>query len=114
MDHIDERHGAADCLATKKWNVEVTEMPKEYLLPVIRIGFELCEVSGARAWSLAACKAGINLQAGVISRKRGLLCGNFCGVRMMQNTIPMTVSAYTTDVEFSVRAWKKDGALVRF
>ena len=98
----------------KKWDVEVTEMPNEYLLPVVRIGFKLCEVSGARAWSLAACKAGINLQAGVISRKCGLLCGNFCGVRMMQDTIPMKVSGYTTDVEFSLRTWKQDGAMIRF
>ena len=33
---------------------------------------------------------------------------------MARNSIPMTVSAYTTDVEFRLRTWKQDGAMVRF
>ena len=96
-------------------NVELEEFPKEKLLPVIRIGFDLCREYGARAWSLSSCKAGINLQAGHISLKCGLLCGNFCGVRLdVGDPIRMTISDFTTDVEFSLRTWNQDGAMVRF
>jgi hypothetical protein len=100
---------------TKTGNVETEELPKNHLLPLIHVGFDLCRQEGARAWSLASCKIGINLQAGHISRKCGLLCGNFCGVRLVvQPRIHMTVSDYTTDVEFSLRAWAADGCMIRF
>ena len=96
-------------------NVDLEKFPKEKLLPVIRIGFDLCRVYGARAWSLSSCKAGINLQAGHISLKCGLLCGNFCGVRLdVGDPIQMTISDFTTDVEFSLRSWNQDGAMIRF
>ena len=96
-------------------NVNLENLPKEKMLPVIRVGFDLCRIYGARAWSLSSCKAGINLQGGHISLKCGLPCGNFCGVRLdVGDPIPMTISAFTTDVEFSLRSWDQDGAMVRF
>ena len=96
-------------------NVQLEQLPPEKLLPVIRIGFDLCRVYGARAWSLSSCKAGINLQAGHISMKCGLLCGNFCGVRLdVGDPIQMTISDFTTDVEFSLRSWNEDGSMIRF
>ena len=99
----------------KKNNVELKPLPKDWLVPVIRIGFDLCRSGGARAWSLASCKAGLNLQPGHISQKCGLLCGNFCGVRMdVGPPIKMSVSDFTTDVEFSLRTWNQDGAMYRF
>ena len=99
----------------RKANPNIERLPKNMLKPVIRVGFDLCRRNGARAWSLASCKAGLNLQAGHISRKCGLLCGNFCGVRLdVGAPIMMTISDYTTDVEFSLRCWNRDGAMVRF
>ena len=99
----------------RKGNVCVEPLPKNRLVPVIRIGFDICRIHGARAWSLSSCKAGLNLSPGHISRKCGLLCGNFCGVRLnVGPPIQMTVSDFTTDVEFSVRCWERDGAMVRF
>ena len=96
-------------------NVCVEPLPKERLVPVIRIGFDICRIHGARAWSLSSCKAGLNLSPGHISRRCGLLCGNFCGVRLnVGPPIQMTVSDFTTDVEFSLRCWEQDGAMVRF
>ena len=53
-------------------NVNLEELPKDKLIPVIRVGFDLCRIYGARAWSLSSCKAGLNLQAGHISLKCGL------------------------------------------
>ena len=99
----------------RRHNVSLEDLPKKRLVPMIRVGFDLCREHGARAWSLASCKAGMNLQAGHISRKCGLLCGNFCGVRLDVGTpIQMTTCDFTTDVEFSLRCWKQDGAMVRF
>ena len=96
-------------------NVCLEPLPKEKLMPVIRIGFDLCRIHGARAWSLASCKAGLNLRPGVISRKCGLLCGNFCGIRLNVNPpIQMTECDFTTDVEFSVKCWAQDGEMIRF
>ena len=96
-------------------NVTLESLPKERLLHIIHVGFDVCRSYGARAWSLASCKAGLNLQAGHISLKCGLLCGNFCGIRLSHGKpIQMTVSDYTTDVEFSVKCWSEDGAMVRF
>ena len=96
-------------------NVSVEPLPAKQFKPVIRIGFDMCRVFGARAWSLASCKAGPNLTPGRISRKCGLLCGNFFGVRMdVGRPIQMTVSDLTTDVEFSLKCWKQDGAMLRF
>lgn len=99
----------------RRQNVTLEDLPGERLVPVIRVGFDLCRLYGARAWSLSSCKAGLNLQAGHISRKCGLLCGNFCGVRLDVGTpIHMTMCDFTTDVEFSLKCWEQDGAMVRF
>ena len=99
----------------RKGNVCLESLPKEMLCPVIRIGFDICRIEGARAWSLSSCKAGLNLSPGHISRKCGLLDGNFCGVRLdVGPPIRMTVCDFTTDVEFSARCWAQDGAMVRF
>ena len=86
------------------------------LLPtIIRVGFDVCRVRGARAWSLASCKQGLNLSAGNISLKCGLLCGNFHGVRMEMGPPPAIVTSnYATDVEFSLRCWAETGSMVRF
>lgn len=96
-------------------SVAMEELPQEYLGPIIEIGFDLCHETGARAWSLAPGKNGVNMLPGRISKKCGLLCGNFCGVRMdLGRPIQMTVSDYTTDVEFSLKTWQRDGAMIRF
>ena len=99
----------------RQGNVSVEPLPTQKLIPVIRIGFDICRIHGARAWSLSSCKAGLNLRPGTISRKCGLLCGNFCGIRLNVGPPPhMTVSDFTTDVEFSLRCWDQDGVMVRF
>ena len=88
----------------RRHNVSLEPLPKQRLVPVIRVGFDMCRVYGARAWSLSSCKAGLNMSPGQISRKCWLLCGNFCGVRLDVGKPPeMTVCDFTTDVEFSVR-----------
>lgn len=99
----------------RRHNVTLEDLPKGRLAPVIRVGFDLCRIYGSRAWSLSSCKAGLNLQAGHVSRKCGLLCGNFCGVRLDVGPPPrMTMCDFTTDVEFSLRCWAQDGAMIRF
>ena len=96
-------------------NIETEDLPVMMFMPIIRAGFDLVRKDDARAWSLASCKAGINLQPGTISRKCGLLCGNFCGVRLdKDDTIDMILSNYTTDVEFSCRTWDTDVGMIRF
>ena len=96
-------------------NVCVEPLEKGMLKTIIRIGFDIASTEGARAWSLASCKAGMNLSPGTISRKCGLLCGNFHGIRMSLGPPPaMTTSNFTTDVEFSLRCWTECGAMVRF
>ena len=99
----------------KPGNVELQPLQDRMLSTLIRVGFDVCRVTGARAWSLASCKEGLNLSAGAISLKCGLLCGNFCGVRMDVGPPPaMVTSNYTTDVEFSLRCWAECGCMVRF
>ena len=96
-------------------SVEMQPLQNGMLATLIRVGFDVCRVTGARAWSLASCKEGMNLSAGAISLKCGLLCGNFCGVRMDVGPPPaMVTSNYTTDVEFSLRCWAECGCMVRF
>ena len=96
-------------------NVLLQPLQQGMLTTLIRVGFDVCRVTGARAWSLASCKEGLNLTAGVISLKCGLLCGNFHGVRLDMGPPPAIVTSnYTTDVEFSLRCWAESGSMVRF
>ena len=77
----------------RKGNVCVEPLPKERLFSVIRIGFDICRIQGARAWSLSSCKAGLNLPPGHISRKCGLLCGNFCGGPKLSKSLETLTAA---------------------
>ena len=96
-------------------HVNVEPLEKGMLQTIIRIGFDISKEEKARAWSLASCKAGMNLTPGTISRRCGLLCGNFHGIRMDLGPPPaMTISNFTTDVEFSLRCWDESGSIVRF
>ena len=96
-------------------SVAVEPLEQGLLTTLIRVGFDVCSSEGARAWSFASCKAGMNLIPGNISRKCGLLCGNFHGIRMSLGPPPsIEVSNYTTDVEFSLRCWTECEAMVRF
>ena len=52
--------------------------------------------------------------AGHLSRKFGLLDGNFFGVRSRGHPpLAMNMFHYTTDVDFSVRTWSRDGGFFR-
>ena len=97
----------------RSWDME--QLPQKDLQPLVSLAFALCRRMNLRTWSLGACKSAKNMQPGIISRKCGLLDGNFFGVDMTQTPrIQLDHSGYTTDVEFSVKAWAADGGMIRF
>jgi hypothetical protein len=68
--------------------------------------FDLSAAGGLTAWSLSPCKARRNVMAGRLSRKCGLLDGNFFGVGLLCHSgVDVKESDYTTDVEFTWRSW---------
>ena len=98
---------------TRSWTQK--ELPREDFQPLIALAFDLCEEFSVRSWSLGPCKNVRNMSPGVISRKCGLLDGNCFGVNLSKlPSIHLSYSGYTTDVEFSVKAWSADGGMVRF
>jgi hypothetical protein len=96
-------------------NADTADLPREYFKPLVAMMFELCEEEGYTAWSLSPCKNCRNLLPGHLSRKCGLLDDNLFGVRVQGHTPPrLTVSDYTTDVEFTLRTWSRDKGFLRF
>ena len=97
----------------RSWDME--QLPQKDLQPLVSLAFALCKSMNLRTWSLGPCKSARNMQPGIISRRCGLLDGNFFGVDMTQTPrIQLDHSGYTTDVEFSVKAWAADGGMIRF
>ena len=97
----------------RSWDME--KLPRKDLQPLVSLAFALCKSMNLRSWSLGACKSAKNMQPGIISRKCGLLDGNFFGVDLTKTPrIQLDHSGYTTDVEFSVKAWAADGGMIRF
>ena len=97
----------------RSWDME--QLPREDLQPLVSLAFAVCKSLNLRTWSLGACKSVKNMQPGIISRKCGLLDGNFFGVDLTKTPrIHLDHSGYTTDVEFSVKAWAADGGMIRF
>ena len=99
----------------RKASLQLEEFPEEKFIPLVRLAFDLCDEVQVRAWSLGPCKSVRNMIPGRISRKNGLLDGNCFGVTINKDS-PLTLngSDYTTDVEFSLKAWTLDGGAVRF
>ena len=97
----------------RSWDLE--QLPQKDLQPLVSLAFALCKSRNLRTWSLGSCKSAKNMRPGVISRKCGLLDGNFFGVDLTKTPrIQLDHSGYTTDVEFSVKAWAADGGMIRF
>ena len=97
----------------RSWDME--QLRREDLQPLVSLAFALCKSMNLRTWSLGACKSAMNMQPGIISRKCGLLDGNCFGVDLTKTPrIQLDHSGYTTDVEFSVKAWTADGGMIRF
>jgi len=96
-------------------SAETADLPRRYLKPLVAMMFDACEQEGYAAWSLSPCKNQMNLLPGHLSRKCGLLDGNFFGARVQGFAPPrFTVSDYTTDVEFTLRTWSRDKGFIRF
>ena len=111
---------ASDTVSSLQWrrltgSIATEELPDDYMIPLVSLMFEQSRSAGFTTWSLAPCKSGRNMQPGHMSYKCGLLDGNFFGVCMDRGEpVKLQGSHYTTDVEFSVRTWLKDGGFVRF
>ena len=102
-------------LYRRKKILEQEEYPEADFRPLVSMAFDLCLHLNVRAWSLGPCKSARNMQPGHISRRCGLLDGNCFGVNLMKEPrIEFAGSGYTTDVEFSLKAWTHDGGMVRF
>lgn len=99
----------------RKKSLDVEDLPTADLLPLVSLAFDLCEDLKVRAWSLAPCKSPRNMLPGRISQKIGLLDGNCFGVWLKSKPrIELSGSGYTTDVEFTLKAWSADGGAIRF
>ena len=99
----------------KKRSFELEELPRGDLQPLVSLAFALSKSINLRTWSLGSCKSARNMRPGIISRKCGLLDGNFFGVDLTKTPrIQLDHSGYTTDIEFSVKAWVADGGMLRF
>lgn len=96
-------------------NTTLHDLPEDMLRPLVHCGFAVSESQGAAAWSLGPCKNPMSMSPGHISRKCGLLDGNFFGLDQRHRGAPaITVSGVTTDVEFSLRMWQRHHSSVRF
>ena len=109
----------SDTVPSVQWrqrkSLVLEDLPKADWLPLISLAFDLCEELKVRAWSLAPCKNPRNMLPGRISQKAGLLDGNCFGVCMKREPrIQLAGSGYTTDVEFTLKAWCADGGAIRF
>ena len=99
----------------RKKSLDLDDLPTGDLLPLVSLAFDLCEEVKVRAWSLAPCKSPRNMLPGRISQKNGLLDGNCFGVCLKREPrIELTGSGYTTDIEFTLKAWNADGGAIRF
>ena len=102
-------------LMRRKRSFELEQLPQDDLQPLVSLAFALCKSINLRTWSLGSCKSAPNMRPGIISRKCGLLDGNFFGVDLTKTPrIHLDHSGYTSDVEFSVKAWVADGGMIRF
>ena len=99
----------------RKKSLDLEELPVADWLPLVSLGFDLCEELKVRSWSLAPCKSPRNMLPGRISQKNGLLDGNCFGVWLNREPrLQLTGSGYTTDIEFTLKAWTADGGAIRF
>ena len=102
-------------LMRRKRSWELEQLPQDDLQPLVATAFALCKSMNLRCWSLSACKSAKNMHPGIISRKCGLLDGNCFGVDLTKTPrIFLNYSGFTTDVEFSAKAWAADGGFIRF
>ena len=99
----------------RKKSLELEDFPVEDWLPLVSLAFDLCEEKRVRAWSLAPWKNPRHMHPGRISQKNGLLDSNCFGVLLKyEPRIKLTGSEYTTDIEFTLKAWSADGGIIRF
>ena len=102
-------------LNRRKRSLLQDELPLDDFKPLVALAFDLCQEMSVRAWSLGPCKSPRNMRPGAISLKCGLLDGNCFGVDLSRSPpLSFEYSGYTTDVEFSVKAWDADGGMIRF
>jgi hypothetical protein len=95
-------------------NLTTQPLPSELLHRIVNVMFCVIEKKKWHTWSLSPCKGPHNLQPGHISQKCGLLDGNFFGVNLRILAAPtLSISNFTTDVEFSLRMWTRDGGFAR-
>ena len=90
-------------------------LPPRHLQAVTAHAYHIMRLTRTYTWSLAACKSPLNMQAGMISRKFGLLDGNCYGwINRRSKDLLHSHHSTTVDLEWSCRAWEKDGGFFRY
>ena len=84
----------------------LVELPPWHLQAHAKLGFEFCDETHSRAWSLGPCKSPRNMQPGHVSLRLGLLDGKlFRLIFRGSPDLQVQVSSFTTDVELSLRCF---------
>lgn len=106
-----------DDIVVRRSNVKVAaeSLPEKHLLGITAHAWHLMKHTNTKTWSLACCKNTMNMCPGIISRKFGLLDGNAYGfINRHDNDLQHQHDSMTVDLEWSCRAWERDGGFFRY
>jgi hypothetical protein len=96
-------------------NLRLEPLPKRHLMSLTAHAFHWMRHFGCHTWSLGSGKNPLNMIAGTMSRKFGLLDGNCYGILNRKKAkLMLSVSSCTTDLEWSCRSWALDGGFFRY
>jgi hypothetical protein len=89
-------------------NTAIDNAEPGLLMALTAHAWHVMATRASQCWSLQANKNPLNMQAGRVSYKFGLLDGNCYGLRNSRDeSLAIKVSNVSTDLEFSCRSWRR-------
>ena len=93
----------------------IEDLPQGHLNAITAHAFHNMKTRNCFTWSLSSCKSPRNMSPGTLSVKFGLLDGNCYGVlNRRQKNLRHVGCVFTTDLEWSCRAWTLDQGFFRY
>ena len=102
-------------IKTSKHKHGCYDLPCRHFQAITAHAYHITRWTRTYTWSLASCKSPLNMQAGMISRKFGLIDGNCYGwINRHGKDVLHKHHSTTVDLEWSCLAWQKDGGFFRY